>query len=419
MAATSGRSRNLRTALLSACGLIGISGATAEATEIRTGMLVYTEPNRVSAFEALMDLQHEFDSGKSVNFKLVLDTLTGASANGAAPWTGAQTFTTPSGSGTYSAAPGTTPLDDTFKDTRMAVSGGLGLPLDRLTNFSVGLYGSGEHDYTSLGANTSLSRDFNKKNTTLAVRAAIFRDTVSPEGGRPEPLAFMASPASTQPRLDGNGTKDVLDMGLGLTQVIDKSTIVHLNYTYSHVSGYQTDPYKVVSLVDATTGAPLEYRYENRPEARTKHVLFGKLNRHLGGDIARLTYRYMKDDWGIKSHTVGLDYQKKLGGDSYLEPSLRYYTQTAADFYRYYLVEGESTPQEASADYRLGKMETWAFGLKYGRTLDSGHQLTISGEYYRQTGNGSPADAIGELKSLDLFPTVEAFIIQVGYSLEI
>lgn len=416
MAATNHQTRNIRGALLTACGLMGIGGTAAAATEINSAVLAYTEPNRVSAFEAVLDLKHDLATGQGLNFKLVYDGLTGASANGATPWTSAQTFTRPSGMGTYTVPAGETPLDDTFKDSRVAVSGGGTLPLGRLTTLSAGLYGSAEHDYTSLGGNASLSRDFNKRNTTVALRAAMFHDTVNPEGGRPDPLAAMVSPGFTQPRLDGDGTKDVMDLGLSLTQTIDKATIVHFNYTYSKVDGYQTDPYKVVSVVDGVTGAPQDYLYESRPDLRTKHVLFAKLNRHLGRDIARLSYRFMDDDWGITSHTAELEYRLRLGGGKYLEPSVRWYTQTAADFYRYFLVEGEALPSAASGDYRLGDLKTWTFGLKYGRPVAEGHELTVRAAYYRQTGDGSPAEAVGELRNLDLFPAVEAFIFQVGYS---
>jgi len=66
--------------------------------------------------------------------KLVLDSLTGASANGAVPATMVQTFTTPSGGGgcddddedgggsAYKVAPNETPLDDSFEDTRISYS---------------------------------------------------------------------------------------------------------------------------------------------------------------------------------------------------------------------------------------------------------------------------------------------------------
>lgn len=416
MAATSARGGNLRTALVSACGLLGISGAAARATEVSTAVLGYTEPDRVTALEAIANLEHAFANGRSARLRLVYDALTGASANGAVPAAAAQTFTRPSGEGAYTAAPGTTPLDDTFRDTRIALSGGGTTPLGRLASLAAGLYVSTEHDYTSLGANGTLTRDFNKRNTTLALRAAYFDDTISPEGGRPVPFAPMAPAGAAQPRLAGDGSKRTLDLGVGVTQVIDERTVAYAGYTFSDVDGYQTDPYKVVSRVDGITGDPVAQLFENRPDARTKHVFYSRLVRAIGRDNLQLSYRYMDDDWGIGSHTVEARWRWNLSGGKYLQPHLRWYTQGAADFYRRYLVDGEATPAHVSADYRLGDLQTWTFGLTHGRPVGGDRELTVRAEYYTQTGESHPADAVGALRGYDLFPTVDAFIVQVGFN---
>ena len=414
-----GKTGTVRSAIMGACGLLGLAGSPAEATEVRTAILGYTEPDRVSAFEAIIDGNHQFSDGKNLNFRFVYDALTGASANGATPASFTQTFTRPSGDGSYKTAPGDTPLDDTFRDTRLALSGGLSLPLNRVTNFNFGLYGSAEHDYSSLGGNLSLTRDFNQRNTTLAVRGAYFHDTVSPEGGRPAPFSSMPPEGVQKVKLPGDGTKQVMDLGLGVTQVLNRKTLLHLNYTYSNVRGYQTDPYKLFSVVDPVTGDPRAtdpYLYEGRPDARNKHVFFGRLVRHLGRDIVHLSYRYFTDDWGINSHTLDLTYRWNFSNGKFLKPHLRYYSQSEADFYRRYLVGGEVLPDQASADYRLGDMHAVTYGLTYGQLVGNGNEWTLRLEYYAQMGESHPADAIGNLQNFDLFPTVDAFILQIGYS---
>ncbi len=418
MAATS-KTGAVRSAIMGACGLLGLGGATAEATEVKTAILGYTEPDRVSAFEAIIDGKHDFANGKIFNFRLLYDALTGASATGATPASFTQTFTRPSGNGSYQVAPGETPLDDTFHDTRVALSAGLTMPLNRVTNFSFGLYGSSEYDYASLGGNASLSRDFNQRNTTVALRGAYFNDSISPEGGRPVPLSAMPAEGIQKAKLPGDGSKQVMDLGLGVTQVINRSTVVHLNYTYSDVSDYQTDPFKMLSVVAPVTGDLRDtdsYLYESRPDARTKHVFFGRVAKHLGRDIVHLSYRYFTDDWGINSHTLDLTYRWNLGGGKYLKPHLRYYNQAAADFYKGFLVDGEALPGNASADYRLGDMQAVTYGLTHGRIVGDGHELTLRLEYYVQSGESHPAEAIGVLQDFDLFPTVDALIFQIGYT---
>ena len=40
---------------MGACGLLGLGGSAAEATEIKAAVLGYAEPERVKVFEAIVD----------------------------------------------------------------------------------------------------------------------------------------------------------------------------------------------------------------------------------------------------------------------------------------------------------------------------------------------------------------------------
>jgi hypothetical protein len=89
----------------------------------------------------------------------------------------------------------------------------------------------------------------------------------------------------------------------------------------------------------------------------------------------------------------------------YVEPTLRFYTQTAADFYRLSLPLGQPLPQFASADYRLSDFDATTVGLKFGRELSSGQQWSARLEYYKQTGN----------VNRDQTPGLKAVIAQFTY----
>jgi hypothetical protein len=52
----------------------------------------------------------------------------------------------------------------------------------------------------------------------------------------------------------GSETKDIIDVVIGVTQVVSRKMLVQLNYSFSNSSGYLTDPYKILSLVDGTSG---------------------------------------------------------------------------------------------------------------------------------------------------------------------
>jgi len=425
----------LRAGLAAACTLVGVNAAPAKPVALDSALLLYTEPSRVSAIEALLEAKADFGGGRIGSLKLVFDALTGASANGATPANNSQTFTGASGGTSYTTPAGETPLDDTFQDTRVALNGNYTLPLDRLSNLGLGADVSLESDYTSLGANASLTRDFFKRNTTLSAALSLSHDIVRPMGGRPVAFDVMPPPTpnsggeddegGNRPGTLGDAKKDLLDLNFGVTQVLDRRTLMQLNYSYGQVEGYQTDPYKLLSVVDATTGDPSPspgdpslylYLYENRPEARSRQALFAKVKHHFGWSVLDLSYRRYFDDWGLRSHTGEMRLRLNVGASAYLEPHLRYYQQTAADFYRRYLLTGAAPPDFASADYRLGEFTGRTVGLEYGRKLASGHSVTVRGEYYWQTGDGHPADAPPGLRDQDLFPTVDAFVFQVGYS---
>ena len=417
------KNANVRHALAAAtCTLLGSVSQPSHAGEEDTNwdfdstVLYYSETDRVSAFEPIINGRREIGDDESINLRLTLDTLTGASANGATPTDKAQTFTSPSGNGQYTAQPNETPLDDTFKDTRIALSLGWDKPLSQMIRSNLGISISNEFDYLSTGVNGLLSFDFNNRNTTLQTGLSYAADTIDPVGGAPTPFQSMAEPGEDQSRQDGTQNKNTADLLLGVTQVIDKNTVGQLSYSFSNSSGYQTDPYKILSLVDGTSGETLDYVFEERPDKRLKHSLYGSIKHHFTNDIVEASYRFYTDDWGIDSHTLDLKYRKNLGSERYLEPHIRLYQQSATDFYQHSLTSIPGPGEYASADYRLGEFTATTLGLKYGMKLKNGNDLSLRGEYYLQTGDSNPGNAIGVQKTQDLYPDVDAIILQLNYS---
>ena len=399
--------------------------------EFDTGMLVYSESGgRVQAAEPVVSATRNYGDDRLLNFKLVLDTLTGASPNGATPASTPQTFTGPSGQGSYTARPGELPLDDSFKDTRVSLSAGYLFPVGENGKFGYGLTASKEYDFLSAGANARYSHDFNQGNTTLSAGLSFEADEISPVGGAPVGLALMPAPVAPAPEPepepepedgeeDGQALrKDVIDAVVGLTQVLDPNSLVQFNYSISTSSGYHTDPYKVLSVVGAD-GEPLRYVYELRPDSRTKHALFARYKRFLfARDVFDVSYRFMTDDWAVQSNTVDTLYRWNYSATSYLEPHLRWYTQSAAEFYRAALYDGEeATTQYASADPRLGEFTGYTLGLKYGHTMRSGNSWSARLEYYQQTGQrtGVPEQAAAGLEKFKLEPDLSAVMFTVGY----
>lgn len=425
---------------LSAATCTLLSATTSQAAEVNedewkfdSAVLLYSETDRVSALEPTVLATKQYGEDKLLNWKFVLDTLTGASHNGAVPTNEVQTFTRPSGDGEYTINPNEVPLDDTFHDTRVNIAVHWQQPWRDNTKLKFGANASGEYDFKSLGVNGAFATDFNQRNTTLTAGLSFEFDQIDPVGGVPQPFAAMAAAGATQPRIDSGDTKSIVDFLVGVSQVINKDMVMQWNYSLSQANGYLTDPYKVLSVIeDRTVGAtealgalmPTDsYRYENRPGDRTKHSFYWLTKYHLPNDhVVDFSYRYMTDDWGINSHTLDFHYRWELGNESYFEPHVRYYQQSAADFYKYFLGVSElpsySNPDAdfMSSDYRLGEMTAYTFGLKYQKQLGKNSSFNIRTEFYQQTGNSSPDEAVGLLKDQNLYEDVSAYIIQAGYS---
>ena len=413
-------------------------------TTVDSALLVYHEVNRVQAIEPEVNVSHKFDEDSTLNFGITADSLTGATPLGAVPSTLPQTYvrpykviplgtpvtvTTASGGSTVVLVPpptgaktqtlaastivppNTYPLDHGFYDRRVA--GHLGWEQALTSNLKLdgGIAYSTEHDYRSESANIGISQDFNGHNTTLSAAVNYESDLSFPIGGTPTPLTQMNGNWKGP-----NASLHEVDAVVGITQVMSRRWLATLSYSYSDEHGYQTDPYKIMSIVDPASGQPTEQIYESRPDLRRKQSVFFDNKVHLATDVISASLRGFKDDWGIKSLTADLRYRWQIGMNYYIEPHLRYYTQSAADFFRYYLVSGEAIPQYASADTRLAKFHAQTYGVKFGVPFNETSELNLRVEYYDQHGNGSPAGAIGQLQQQNLFPDLKAYTLLLGYT---
>lgn len=421
------------TTLLGCHNLAQAETAETDTWEFDTAFLVYSEVDRVNAGEAILNAKKTFDDDKILNLKLTVDALTGASANGAVAQPTVQTFTRPSGNGQYQIKAGEIPLDDTFHDTRVQFNGQWTQPIASNLTASGGVHISKEYDYLSLGVNGNFSVDFDRKNSTISAGFSYFQDTFTPEGGIPKPLASMLIGDSSAPTWDDEfiktriGTEDdktTTDILLGFTQVINRRMLMQFNYSYSIVDGYLNDPFKVVSIVESSnennSGVTQDVIYESRPDSRVKQSIYAQSMYHFDSTVLDISYRYMWDDWKINSHTIDSRFRipmgDSLGKESYLQPHFRFYQQSAADFYRPFLIDDNTLPTFVSADYRIGEMTAFTVGLKYGMLINNGNELAFRLEYYRQTSTDAGFNKFGALNDVELYPTIDAIIAQVTYS---
>lgn len=390
--------------------------------QIDSAVLLYAEgDNRVRAVEPMIGMRRTDADDRTLAVRLTLDTLTGASPNGATPQPAAQTFTSPSGEGSYSVPAGQAPLDSSFKDTRGAVNVSYDRPWGENRRLSVGANVSAEYDFKSFGFNTSLSQDFNQKNTTLSVGLAGEYNLVNAVGGTPLGLGVHSARA----RIEANQNRQIGDLLFGLTQVMNRRWLMQFNLGLGRSTGYHSDPYKLLSVVNGSTGllSGDQYLSENRPDTRSRTSLFWLNKLHLGTEVLELSLRHYRDDWGVRANTVDGKWRHQYSGGIYVEPHLRLYKQGAAEFYRGWLVDGvdhDSTTHQArlayaSADQRLAAFSAQTVGLKVGLPVGTGGEFSVRLESYRQKLK-QPAGAPGYLATVPVSPDLKATLLMASYS---
>jgi hypothetical protein len=286
----------------------------------------------------------------------------------------------------------------------------------RVDELSVGGRFSVEDDFVAGTVNVSIAHDFNQKNTTVSFGLYSEFDSLHPIGNTPVPGSDVSSLART-----GSKSKDGVGALLGITQVMTRTWLSEFNLSVDRFTGYLNDPYKITSIIDGA-GNTTGYEYESRPNQRTRKSTYWENRVAWTSQLSTgLSLRYMSDDWAVRSDTAQVHLRWSWSNrEQYIEPTFRWYRQTAAEFYTPFILDTakQSTGFE-SADSRLGAFHAFTYGVKYARKLPGlgsreNSEFSVGAEYYQQTFSGmTPAPA--GLQRLDLYPGLMAVLVQLGY----
>jgi hypothetical protein len=386
---------------------------------VDSALAYYHEDGRIQAIEPVVDVAKVFADGRALNFNVTFDALSGASPNGALTSHDPQTFSSPSGKAAhrYTTAPGQLPADPNYHDDRIAVGGNWTVPFGRLDQVTLGGKVSAEDDFFSATVNASIAHDFNEKNTTLSFGIDNEYDSIHPIGGAPVP----GSDYAFAEKQTGGKTKDGVGLLLGVTQVMTRNWLSELNISVDRFQGYLNDPYKFSSIINGA-GGTAGYDYESRPDQRTRKSAYWENRIAWDSRLSSaLSLRYMSDDWGVRSDTAQLHLRWSLSNrERYVEPTFRWYRQTAADFYSPFILETAKPPTGyESSDSRLGAFHALTYGVKYAQKLPglgsrAESELSVRAEYYQQTMSERGPVPAG-LQGLDLYPDLKAILVQIGW----
>lgn len=398
-------------ALLSAatCALLAATPALAndagdKAWRIDAGVMHYSENDRITVNEAKTGLRYQINEDVGIGVRYGYDAVSGSSPTGAVK---VQSKSGASGS-SYLAR---------FEAKRQSV----GLDFDTLLPTGSRLTLNGDHStqetYESTGVGATIAHDFNNRNTTLVAGMGYSVDTVQPKAG----LHYGMGWVSEGKVWKKDDQKEQLDLQVGLTQILTPTTLAQVNFVHSRAAGYMSNPYKIISVVNAMTGSTGDYDslYEYRPRERDINTFHTQINQAIGNSVVYLSYRYFQDDWDIKAHTFEIKLRQPLTNSLYIQPSVRYYEQSAASFYRSMLtnVEAANLPKYASADYRLAKLNTLSLGIKLGYKFSFGGELAARAVYIKQDGDERPGDAVGIQRAEGVFPELRARFIDLSFTM--
>ena len=234
-------------------------------------------------------------------------------------------------------------------------------------SIGIGALYSTENDYLSRAVHIDGRYATEDQNTTVALGLGGSHDQIDSVNG--------------VARGEKRNTQDYL---LGVTQILSTHALLQSNLTYSRGRGYYSDPYK-----------PLDVR----PMSREQFAWLTRYNHYFPSAAAALhfSYRYYRDTFNIKAHTLEATWLQTLPNNWTVSPSLRYYTQSAASFYRDPpFPQGFILGQAYSADHRLAAFGAWASGVKIIKRLADGWSVDFQAEFYKQKsdwrlgGGGSP-----------------------------
>lgn len=194
---------------------------------------------------------------------------------------------------------------------------------------------SEENDYRAVYFGLNGEKHYNNDLTTISAGLSYSSDKVFP------------TDAALFNRVDEED-KQSTSLFVSVGQIINQVSSFQSALSFTEQSGFLSDPYKLRDI---------------RPDDKTQIAWSNSYRRFFVAANAALhvNYRYYHDDFGISSHTSDLSWHQNLGRTFQLVPTLRYYSQSAADFFTNVDDFLNPTSEYQSSDYRLS-----AFGAVSG-----------------------------------------------------
>jgi hypothetical protein len=343
--------------IVAGLGTLVVRSARAQ-SYVDSRLLFYKESDgRTQVIDPVFMLHDDFgDTRGQLDLILGYDSISGASPNGRYPTLDATT----SASG-HSSTSGQVPLSS-YHDHRKALSASYGRRFGSQMP-TVDVSYSKENDYTARSAGIADEWTMLEGRGTLHFGLSFASDIVAPVTNHLK-----------LPKKEGG-------YSLGWTWILGERDLLDVSGSLMRLSGYLDDPYKVVPIAAPGAGVTLP---EHRPDARSRYALVAKYGHHTSEDgVVKTTYRFYSDNWGIRAHTLEVEYDQRVGDGWVLAPLVRFYVQSKASFYGSLFVQPQ---QYMSADYRLSPFSSILGGLTVSHEIYPGLDAYVGATLQSQSG---------------------------------
>ncbi|WP_347069055.1 DUF3570 domain-containing protein [Flavobacterium sp. WV_118_3] len=211
-----------------------------------------------------------------------------------------------------------------------------------------GLSSSSEFDYQSFGGNVSYSQKTKDKSGEFTAKFQAYLDQVK----LIEPIELR-----TNGNHYGSASRNTFVGSLSYSQIINTNLQIVFLADIITQNGFLSLPFHRVYFTDGSV------HQENLPGNRLKIPLAVRASYFLGDNIViRAYYRYYTDDWDIKSHTADIEVPVKISPFFSLSPFYRFYTQSAAKYFKPYEAH-TGTDDYYTSNYDLSKFDSNFFGI--------------------------------------------------------
>ena len=185
-------------------------------------------------------------------------------------------------------------------------------------------------------------------------------------------------------------TSTAINTEVGITQIIDKTSLAKVSLFYGKEDGYLSNPYKTIVRNNQDISLDI------RPNKRVGYGFSLKYIKALSNTLStHYKYRYYNDDWSINSNTIDINSYYEITSEYTMGLGFRYYAQDKAKFYNnnsnYFTNE-----KFASSDERLSKFNSKTYKLTFDYKYDKNLSYNLGiNKYIQDTGLEAVYSSIG------------------------